>query len=60
MILRKRVNENKTNWDKKLNRALWAYRTSYKTVNSAIYADYLSHCFYVQFGSVLTTAKYIK
>ena len=30
-ILKKIVNENRTDWDKKLNNALWAYRTSYKT-----------------------------
>ena len=30
-ILRKIVNEHRTNWDKKLNSALWAYRTSFKT-----------------------------
>ena len=31
MIFKKTVNENRTNWDQKLNIALWAYRTSYKT-----------------------------
>ena len=31
MILKKIVNENRTDWDQKLNSALWAYRTSYKT-----------------------------
>ena len=30
-ILKKIVNENRTDWDQKLNSALWAYRTSYKT-----------------------------
>ena len=30
-ILRKIVNENRTDWDTKLHSALWAYRTSYKT-----------------------------
>jgi hypothetical protein len=30
-ILRKIVNENRTDWDQKLQSALWAYRTSYKT-----------------------------
>ena len=30
-ILRKIVNENQTNWDTKLQSALWAYRTTYKT-----------------------------
>ena len=30
-ILKKTVNENRTDWDKKLHSALWAYRTSYKT-----------------------------
>ena len=32
MILRKIVNENGKYLDKKINSALWAYRTSYKTV----------------------------
>ena len=31
MILKKIGNENRTYWDQKLNSALWAYRTSYKT-----------------------------
>ena len=31
MILKKIVNENRTDWDQKLNSALWAYHTSYKT-----------------------------
>ena len=31
MILKKIVNENRTDWAQKLNSALWAYRTSYKT-----------------------------
>ena len=31
MILKKIINENRTHWDQKLNSALWAYRTSYKT-----------------------------
>ena len=31
MILKKIVNENRTDWDQKLNSALWAYQTSYKT-----------------------------
>ena len=30
-ILRKIVNENRTDWDTKLQSALWAYRTTYKT-----------------------------
>ena len=30
-ILKKIVNENRTDWDTKLHTALWAYRTSYKT-----------------------------
>src|SRR5512137_2358533 len=30
-ILRKIVNENRTDWDTKLHSALWAYRTVYKT-----------------------------
>jgi hypothetical protein len=30
-ILRKIINENQTDWDQKLQSALWAYRTSYKT-----------------------------
>ena len=30
-ILKKIVNENRTDWDQKLQSALWAYRTSYKT-----------------------------
>ena len=30
-ILKKIVNENRTDWDTKLQSALWAYRTSYKT-----------------------------
>ena len=30
-ILKKIVNENRTDWDMKLHNALWAYRTSYKT-----------------------------
>ena len=30
-ILKKIVNENRTDWDQKLHSALWAYRTSYKT-----------------------------
>ena len=30
-ILKKIVNKNRRDWDKKLNSALWAYRTSYKT-----------------------------
>ena len=30
-ILRKIVNENRTDWDTKLHSALWAYRTTYKT-----------------------------
>jgi hypothetical protein len=30
-ILRKIVEANRTNWDCKLNSALWAYRTSYKS-----------------------------
>ena len=30
-ILKKIVNENRTDWDTKLYSALWAYRTSYKT-----------------------------
>ena len=30
-ILRKIVNENRTDWDTKLHNALWAYRTSFKT-----------------------------
>jgi hypothetical protein len=30
-ILRKIVEANRTNWDRKLHSALWAYRTSYKT-----------------------------
>ena len=30
-ILRKIVNENRTDWDTKLQSALWAYRTMYKT-----------------------------
>ena len=30
-ILKKIVNENRTDWDTKLHSALWAYRTSYKT-----------------------------
>ena len=29
-ILRKIVNENRTDWDTKLQRALWAYQTTYK------------------------------
>ena len=32
MILRKIVNENRTDCDQKLNSVLWAYRTSYKTL----------------------------
>ena len=31
MILKKIVNENRTDWGQKLNNALRAYRTSYKT-----------------------------
>ena len=31
MILKKIVNDNRTDWDQKLHSALWAYRTSYKT-----------------------------
>jgi hypothetical protein len=31
MILRKIVEANRTDWDRKLHSALWAYRTSYKT-----------------------------
>ena len=30
-ILRKIVNENRTNWDRKLHSALWMYMTSFKT-----------------------------
>ena len=30
-ILKNIVNQNRSNWDQKLNSALWAYRTSYKT-----------------------------
>ena len=30
-ILKKIVNENRTDWDTNLHSALWAYRTSYKT-----------------------------
>ena len=30
-ILRKILNENRTDWDTKLHSALWAYRTAYKT-----------------------------
>ena len=30
-ILKKIVNENRTDWDTNLYSALWAYRTSYKT-----------------------------
>ena len=30
-IMRKIVNENRTDWDTKLHSALWAYRTMYKT-----------------------------
>ena len=30
-IMKKIVNENRTDWDTKLHNALWAYRTSYKT-----------------------------
>ena len=30
-MLRKIVNENRTDWDTKLSSALWAYRTSFKT-----------------------------
>ena len=30
-VLKKIVNEHRTNWDTKLHSALWAYRTSYKT-----------------------------
>ena len=29
-ILKKLVNENRTDWDEKLYSALWAFRTSYK------------------------------
>ena len=29
-ILKKLVNENRTNWDEKLYSTLWAFRTSYK------------------------------
>ena len=29
-ILRRTVSENKKDWDKKLNSALWAFRTAYK------------------------------
>ena len=32
MILRKIVNENRTDWDQKLHSALWAYRSTYKTI----------------------------
>ena len=32
-ILKKIVNENRTDWDKKLNSALWAYQTSYKHIS---------------------------
>ena len=32
MIIRKVVNENRIDWNQKLHSALWAYRTSYKTV----------------------------
>ena len=31
MILKKIVNENRTDWDDKLQSALWAYRTTFKT-----------------------------
>ena len=30
VILKKLVNENRTDWDEKLYSALWAFRTSYK------------------------------
>ena len=30
-ILRKIINENRTDWDTKLQNALWVYRTSFKT-----------------------------
>ena len=30
-ILKKIVNENRTDWDDKLHSALWAYRTTFKT-----------------------------
>ena len=32
MILKKIVNENRTDWDQKLHSALWAYKTTYKTM----------------------------
>ena len=32
MILKKIVDENHTDWDKKLHSALWAYQTTYKTM----------------------------
>ena len=32
IILRKIVNEKRTDWDQKLSSVLWAYHTSYKTV----------------------------
>ena len=31
-ILKKIVNDNRTDWDKKLHSALWAYQTTYKTM----------------------------
>ena len=30
-ILKKIVNENRTDWDDKLHNALWPYRTTFKT-----------------------------
>ncbi|XP_070018010.1 uncharacterized protein [Nicotiana sylvestris] len=57
-ILSKTVNANRTNWSKKMDNALWAYRTTYKTLIANLRVEQLNELDEFQFHTYSSSSLY--
>ncbi|XP_070015936.1 uncharacterized protein [Nicotiana sylvestris] len=57
-ILSKTVNANRTDWSKKLDNALWAYRTTYKTPIANLRVEHLNELDEFRFHAYSSSSFY--